>query len=87
LQTLDRVARAESPLISQFSGDALGWEQEVTLFNSEGLEVSDRRHYNRLMARAIAMKDGEQSVGYEAPGALMGWEHSALIDPLELAQT
>lgn len=87
LMTLDHTARAESPLITQFSGNALGWEQEVSIFNSEGLQASDRRHYNRIMAQAIAMKEGEQSVGYEAPGALMGWEHSQQIDPVELAQT
>ncbi|QFI55810.1 TldD/PmbA family protein [Aeromonas simiae] len=86
LHTLDRVARAESPLISQFSGSTLGWEQEVSLFNSEGLQISDRRHYNRLSAQAIARKGGEQSIGSDSPGALMGWEHSALIDPQQLAQ-
>ena len=73
--------------MSQFSGNVLGWEQEVEIFNSEGLQVSDRRHYNRIMAQTIAVEGSEQSVGYEAPGALMGWEHAERIDPRELALT
>ncbi|MCX7127851.1 TldD/PmbA family protein [Aeromonas sp.] len=87
LHAMDAVARAESGKVSQFSGNVLGWEQEVEIFNSEGLQVSDRRHYNRIMAQTIAMEGSEQSVGYEAPGALMGWEHAERIDPRELALT
>ncbi|MNM77763.1 protease TldD [compost metagenome] len=39
------------------------------------------------MAQTIAVEGSEQSVGYEAPGALMGWEHAERIDPRELALT
>ena len=67
LHAMDAVARAESSKVSQFSGNVLGWEQEVEIFNSEGLQVADRRHYNRIMAQTIAVEGGEQSVGYEAP--------------------
>ncbi|MGL5030027.1 MAG: TldD/PmbA family protein [Aeromonas sp.] len=85
LHAMDAAARAESHKVSQFSGNVLGWEQEVEIFNSEGLHVRDRRHYNRIMAQTIVALDGEQSVGYEAPGALMGWEHADRLDPSELA--
>ena len=44
--------------VSQFSGNVLGWEQEVEIFNSEGVQVSDRRHYNRIMAQTIAPDEG-----------------------------
>lgn len=70
LHAMDAAARAESDKVSQFSGNVLGWEQEVEIFNSEGVQVSDRRHYNRIMAQTIAVEGSEQSVGYEAPGAL-----------------
>ena len=49
--------------------------------------MSDRRHYNRIMAQTIAPDGGEQSVGCEAPGAMKGWEHAESIDPRELALT
>ena len=84
---MDAAARAESTKVSQFAGNVLGWEQEVEIFNSEGVQVSDRRHYNRIMAQTIAALGSEQSVGYEAPGAMMGWEHAAGVDPRELALT
>ncbi|AUT41726.1 TldD/PmbA family protein [Aeromonas caviae] len=87
LHAMDAAARAESDKVSQFSGNVLGWEQEVEIFNSEGVQVSDRRHYNRIMAQTIALDGGEQSVGYEAPGAMKGWEHAESIDPRELALT
>ncbi|MGL5290175.1 MAG: TldD/PmbA family protein, partial [Aeromonas sp.] len=87
LHAMDNAARAESRKVSQFAGNVLGWEQEVEIFNSEGLQVSDRRHYNRIMAQTIAMEGSEQSVGTESPGALMGWEHADGLDPRELALT
>lgn len=87
LHAMDAAARAESARLSQFSANALGWEQDIEIFNSEGLQVADRRHYNRIMAQAIAAQGSEQTMGYEAPGAMMGWEHAASIDPRELALT
>ena len=59
--------------------------QYVQIFNSHGLVAEDNRHYCRVMSNVIAEKNGEQSTGYFAPGALQGWEFGASIDPKELA--
>lgn len=61
-------------------------EQKVEIFNSEGLHINDIRHYTRLSANAIAQNGAEQSSGYEAPGALTGWEFHHKIDPEQLGQ-
>lgn len=86
LHTLDRHARQHSEKIVQCVGQVMDWQQEVEIFNSEGLHTHDLRHYNRVMAQVIACQGCEQSMGYEAPGALMGWEHQRLLDPYTLAQ-
>ena len=60
--------------------------QEVEIFNSEGLHTSDTRHYTRLFSMVMAANEGEQATGYEAPGALTGWEMSQKIDPKQLGE-
>ena len=86
LRTMDIAARAEHGKIAQFVGRILQREQEVEIFNSEGLHTRDTRHYSRIAATAVAEDGGQQSSGYEAPGALRGWEFSAEHDPRLLAQ-
>lgn len=86
LRAMDAAARAEHENIAQFVGRILQREQHVEIFNSEGLHTQDVRHYSRIVATAVAEDGGQQSSGYEAPGALRGWELSAEIDPKQLAQ-
>ena len=86
LKAMDVAARAEHEKIAQFVGRILQREQQVEIFNSEGLHVSDVRHYSRIYASAVAEDGGQQSSGYTAPGALRGWEFSSDHDPVELAQ-
>ena len=80
LKKLNQIARAESEEIVQVMGALLQREQEIELFNSEGLHTQDTRHYIRLSARAVAQKGSEQAQGYEAPGALKGWEFEDQLD-------
>ena len=86
LKAMDHAARAEHEKIAQFVGRILQREQRVEIFNSEGLHTSDVRHYSRIAATAVAEDGGQQSSGYEAPGALRGWEFNVERDPRELAQ-
>jgi TldD protein len=87
LLKVDQAARAESEYISQFIGSVLQREQQVTIFNSEGLQVDDTRHYVRVAGNTVAQKDNQQSSGMEGPGALAGWEFSEQLDAKELGQT
>ena len=86
LRTMDAAARAENEKIAQFVGRILQREQAVEIFNSDGLHTQDIRHYSRIAATAVAEDGGQQSSGYEAPGALRGWEFSAEVDPKLIAQ-
>lgn len=84
LKEADLAARAEDEKISQFIGRIAQREQQVEIFNSNGLHIGDTRHYTRVAATAIAQNGSEQSIGYEAPGALTGWEFNTRLNPREL---
>lgn len=86
LLKVDQAARNQSDQISQVNAGLLQRLQNIEIFNSEGLHVTDSRNYARLMANAIATNGTEQSSGYEAPGALSGWEFVNNINPAEIGE-
>lgn len=80
LRQVDLAARAQSEKIVQFIGSVLQREQQVEIFNSEGLHIADTRHYVRVAGNAVAQDGCEQSTGMDGPGALAGWEYSQQLD-------
>jgi TldD protein len=82
---IDKAARAVATSISQVTALSLERKQQVEIFNSEGLHSSDTRNYTRIVASTVAEKNGEQSTGYEGPGALAGFEFTKSVDAKELA--
>lgn len=75
LREISEAARAYSPEISQVVVRAVDWDQRVTIANSRGLFVSDRRVYTRLASSAVASSGSENQSGFYGPGAMRGWEH------------
>lgn len=76
------AAKAYSPEIAQAIVDYTDGDQRVTIANSEGLCVSDRRVYTRLRCSAVASSGVENQSGTLAPGAMMGFElFDARVDP------
>lgn len=86
LLKIDAAARKQSDKISQVTCGVLQRLQDIEIFNSEGLHVTDTRNYTRLMANAVATDGNEQSTGYDAPGALSGWELVDNINPVEMGE-
>ncbi len=86
LRKVDHAARHEDDKISQFIGRILQREQQIEIFNSKGLHIGDTRHYSRVAATAIAQNGQEQSTGFEAPGALTGWEFLDTLNAEQLGQ-
>lgn len=84
---IDKAARAASDAITQVTAMSLQKKQQVEIFNTEGLQAVDTRNYVRIVASTIAEKNGEQSTGYEGPGALQGFEFIKNVDPKELGET
>ncbi len=87
LMRLDQATRAVSDKIVQVVSSGMQKCQQVEIFNSEGLHTKDERNYVRLMGQAVAQDGSEQSSGYEAPGALRGWEYTDLLSPNQLGET
>src|SRR5690606_5009881 len=87
LMRLDQATRAVSEKIVQVVSSGMQKCQQVEIFNSEGLHTKDERNYVRLMGQAVAKDGSEQSSGYEAPGALRGWEYTEHLSPNQLGET
>lgn len=86
LMRLDRATRSISDKIVQVVSSGMQKRQQVEIFNSEGLHAIDERNYIRVMGQAVAQDGSEQSSGYEAPGALRGWEYTEKLSPNQLGE-
>ncbi len=62
-------------------------EQRVWIANSEGLFTSDLRVYSRFYVQAVASDGKENQTGFEAPGAMLGFElFDQRVDPEKVAK-
>ncbi|WP_233189696.1 MULTISPECIES: TldD/PmbA family protein [unclassified Halobacteriovorax] len=86
LLEIDRLTRGTTDKITQVPIGTSQRFQEVEIFNSEGLHVTDERNYVRLRASCIA-SDGtiQDSAGY-SPGAMLGWEFIQGQDPKYISE-
>lgn len=84
LKKLDLLTRAQSPLISQVSLNFLQKEQNVEIFNSEGLHATETRPYIRIYSSAVASDGTEQATGSTAPGRRGGFN---FIETLNFDET
>ena len=81
------AATSVSPEIRQVRSTLLDWDSSVTIANSEGLCVSDRRVYTRLMCATVAASGSENQSGYCNPGRQMGFElFDTIVDPAEVGK-
>jgi TldD protein len=55
-------------------------DQRVTIANSDGLFVSDRRVYSRVACSAVASNGTESQTGFNGPGAMRGAEFADNLD-------
>lgn len=68
------------PIITQAVTSYFDEDQKVTIANSEGLLVHDRRVRGRFAAQAVATYDGDMQTGFEGPGASQGFEFFEVMD-------
>lgn len=80
LKRIDGWIREESEKIAQVNLRAIQRRQNVHIFNSEGLDIQDTRHYMRFGIMALSQDGNEQHSAFEGPGALKGWEFADEID-------
>ena len=87
LRAANASARACGDAISQVLCSYADTEQEVHIYNSEGLCISDTRVYTRLSCLAVASNATENQQAHSAPGAMMGFDFfSTRVDPVALGK-
>lgn len=88
MRAADAAARAVSGEITQVTAGYADSEQDVLICNSDGLYVTDRRVYSRMLCQAVAANGTENQTGYDGPGAMQGFElFTQKIDPAQVGGT
>lgn len=68
------AAKEYSPEIKQVSVNAVDWDSDILIANSNGIITFDKRIYTRLATFAIASDGVQNQTGHTAPGRRMGYE-------------
>lgn len=85
LRELDAGARID-PAVRQVEARLLEWEQDVTVANSEGTWVDDRRVRTRCAAVVIASDGDQTQTGHHGPGLSVGLELFDRYDPATIGE-
>lgn len=86
LYAVDEAARAAGAEVTQVTAGYSDTVSEVMIANSEGCLASEERTRVRLIARAVAARDGMMQTGYESIGAHRGMELFADGDAAALGE-
>ncbi len=86
LKRFDLLARQKSPLISQVGITLAQKEQNIEIYNSEGLYAHEMRPYIRFAADVIASDGNEQASAYSAPGRRGGYSFIESLDLKQIAE-
>ena len=84
LSKIDEQTRSHDNITQAELITSQRWQQ-VQIFNSEGLNVSDDRHYTILRTKAIASDGSKQAAGRKSYGYLKGWEAIQELDIQQVA--
>jgi TldD protein len=86
LKKLDILTRSHSSLISQVTIQFLQKEQNIEIYNSEGLHATETRPYIRLYSEAVAQDGSEQATGSSNPGRRGGFNFIETLNLEELSE-
>lgn len=85
MHKLDQLIRSKSPKVTQASLGIMQKEQQVEIFNSDGLHAFENRPYIRLYATAISSEGSKNATGSFYPGRRGGYEFFENYDLHELS--
>lgn len=86
LKIADATARSISPSIVQVSTSIIDSCSDISIINSEGLNIETKRARCRANIFVTAEKGNERQTAHEAPGALGGYEFLETISFEDLAK-
>ncbi|MDR3001172.1 MAG: TldD/PmbA family protein [Fibromonadaceae bacterium] len=81
------MAARISPKILQLEASIGDTVQNINIWNSEGLQISDNRARTRFTVSATAAENSERTSAHEAPGALGGYEFLDSLPVKDLAKS
>lgn len=80
LSRMDTYMRSLNEKVIEVNLNLSESKQEIQIYNSFGLNISDSRNYTRLSVTGIAEEAGLQEDAYEAPGASTGFNFIKSLD-------
>jgi TldD protein len=86
LKKLDLLTRNESHLVSQVSLSLIQKEQNVEIFNSEGLHAFESRPYIRLFSEVVAEDGTLKAEAYDGPGRRGGLSFLESLDLEDISE-
>lgn len=86
LINIDRFARAASDKVIQVNAGYSQYQQNIQIYNSEGLATADERNWIRLNSTVIAKDGNIQDYAYYSPGAMMGWNFVSAMNPEAISE-
>ncbi len=84
LREVHNTSKKYSDMITETTGNYSSSIQNVLIANSEGVFVEDERVNTRVAVRATATKGDDKQTGYDAPGAMKGFELLNALDSFDL---
>lgn len=81
-----KACKGKNRLISKVTISLVNNDQKVTIINSDGLWITDRRFRVRMGIMAVAAKDNKMETAFEGPGASKGFEYFDEIDIKQIAK-
>jgi len=87
IRMANSAARSAGDEIVQVTCSYRDSEQDVLIANSDGVFAEDNRVYTRMDCFAVASNGTENQDGYDAPGAMMGYElFEKRVDPAQVGR-
>lgn len=74
LRQANREIKNQNNLVIKAKSTLMQKRQQIQVFNSEGRQASDDRHYLRFTPVAFVQDGEKQDTGMESRGGLIGWE-------------
>lgn len=80
MKSLDSLTRKQSDFVNQVHLGLFTKQQEIEVFDSEGLHMQDTRPYCRMSAHATVKDGNNQATGTWSPGARGGYDFVETLD-------
>ncbi|MCL2709028.1 MAG: hypothetical protein FWF03_07945, partial [Defluviitaleaceae bacterium] len=86
LRSAHDASKSFDASVTQTSNTYVSTVQDVLIVNSNGVWAEDRRVRTRVIVSAVASSESEKQTGFNAPGAMRGYEFVEGLDMEEIGR-